>query len=461
MPFIYYVKKGGLAEGDAGRVDVSSKRTGLWNADTSSYYDSIAEALTKPTTSQSFGDFVYVSHLHDKDHGSSASVKGADNVTVVSVDNANQENYLKGAKEGNQSTSGNIFTGVVTTDQQAFLYGIHFVGDATLFLSNRDEGSVYAEDCTFELLSTNSSANFTAKRDGGKFVYKNCTFIFNNVTQFIGIANGVEFNLIGGSINTAQTRIFDLTGEGGASIFIEDFDASALATSKELISINSGDDDKLYARASRCRLPTGGTISNSTSLIPSLNVIGNSLKIGTGGSHNHYIETRSSGDIITETGIYRTVGAVFPNGVNFSSEMSSNSTCNYYKPLRYKLASFYIDTDDYTTTIDFKVHFARDGSSVAYLSDEFHIEADFNDGASDGFGASINDKPVPFATGSSPTTETSLWTGLGGTNKQMSRTLTATIGASAGNIKTGVVTIYIAFGVSSDTVFVCNKVEVS
>ena len=104
----YYVKSGGTATGDGGRE--TSQRTGTWSGTASEYYDSIKDALAA-TTDPIDDDFILVSHLHDKTitEGSSILVNstGDDNgngLIVASVDDANQDEYLPGAVEENDSS---------------------------------------------------------------------------------------------------------------------------------------------------------------------------------------------------------------------------------------------------------------------------------------------------------------------------------------------------------------------
>lgn len=455
----YYVKSGGTATGDAGRE--TTARTGAFGA-TSTYYDSIYDVFTGaiPTTAPVAGDEIYCSHLHNKTYTSSTNLMSVSNTVCISVDDANQENHLAGAKESTSGTSSSLTLCVGNTKKYAY-YGMSFISTSHIFFANGSEVHTCFYDCLFELAT--ALRNLYATGDGHSIVLYNPTFTFSGSTTTNSADNryGNHLTIIGGSITTASTMLVRAQGDAGSVTIIDDFDASAMASSAELINIDFASDDNVYAKVSRCELPTGGVICTATNLLPGLNAEGNSLKVGTGGSKNHLQAEYGSGSVTDDTAIYRTAGSAFEDTVNFSIDLTTNADASYDRPLRYKVATFYVDTNDYTSTIDFKLHYARDGSSVAYNDDDLWFDIDINDGADDGLGATITNKINPFVTGAAPTTETSLWTGLGGTNKQMSETITATIGSSAGNIQTGIVTVWANFAVASDTAFIDAQPELS
>lgn len=457
----YYVKSGGTATGDGGRA--TSKRTGAFGA-TSTYYDNIDDifAGAVPTTAITSGDYVVCSHLHAKTYSASVSSftdSKADGVSIVSVDDANQENYLRGAKETTQAGTDGSFIDA-TAGVELSIYGLDFAVDGTFALGLGIEQSFYIEDCVSELVSTGADI-FRAFQDGTFAHFKKCEFIVNNTGQSFDVSNGAVINLITCSLSgSAATSFFTLKGVGGAVIVIDSLDASAMASSSKLIDISASSNDNCVATVTRCKLPTSGVVCNSTSVVPSLNVIGESLKIGTGGGWFQFNEVLGAGDNSIDTAIYR-VAKYKVSGGEYSVDMTTNADASFHRFLRHKIATVYVDTDLYTTTVNFEVHFARNGSSVAYNSDKFWIDAAYNDGADDGLGSSVTTKPAVLATGVAPTTETALWTGLDGTNKQMSVSKSVTIGSSAGNIQSGMVDIYANFAVASDTVFVCKHVEVS
>ncbi len=101
-PGYYYVKSGGTATGDGGRTE--TQRTGLWNTTLTEFYDAIIDAVGA-TTVPGDDDFILCSDLHNSSAAHAAftlndggSESGA-GLQIISVDNANQENYKPGATD--------------------------------------------------------------------------------------------------------------------------------------------------------------------------------------------------------------------------------------------------------------------------------------------------------------------------------------------------------------------------
>ena len=186
-----------------------------------------------------------------------------------------------------------------------------------------------------------------------------------------------------------------------------------------------------------------------------------SCDVGDGYHFSHY--GSKFGQIEEDTGIYRDAGAKY-DGVNeFSSEVISDSSSytSFYDPYEALLATFHVDTDDYTTNVTFKVHLARDDSTTAFDDDEVSIRIEYADGADNALGVTWSSRAVPLATPVALDSESVAWTGLTGSFKKMSISKAITIGAAAGNIASGIVRVYLLTHAQSLTYFACPKVEVS
>lgn len=240
-----------------------------------------------------------------------------------------------------------------------------------------------------------------------------------------------------------------------ARILFEDCDFSAHSATTV---ITGAIGDAVLYEFNRCQWPTGVTIVGTAIVDPNSRVDAYGCAFGDA-SQSIYLHC-ALGTVTDELGIYRTAGA--SNGdANTAMEAISSSAVGFGVPLAIPLGSQYIDTADYTTDVTFTVHFAVDGSTTALNSDEVWMEVEHVDGADNALGVLVDTKANPLATGTAPTTETSLWTGLGGTNKQMSINKTITIGTTAGTIASGLVRVNVYLGKASQTVFVCPQVEVS
>lgn len=100
----YYVKSGGTAATTGGYT--GTQRTGAWTATTSDYWDSIWDVITNATVTPTDNDVIICSDAHAFNGTVGAHLTmnsgGAfdqEGLYIVSVDNANQENYKPGASE--------------------------------------------------------------------------------------------------------------------------------------------------------------------------------------------------------------------------------------------------------------------------------------------------------------------------------------------------------------------------
>lgn len=212
-------------------------------------------------------------------------------------------------------------------------------------------------------------------------------------------------------------------------------------------------------RLERCVLEFGVVIAPTYNTTYDGEMVLESCDVGDGYHFFHY--GNKYGQFEEDTGIYRDAGATYDGTNEFSAEIITTSLASFYTPFRQKLASFYVDTDDFTTDITFKVHLARDDSTTAFNDDEVWIEVEYNDGADNALGVVASSRPDPGAAGIALTSESVAWTGLTGSFKKMSISKTITIGVSAGNIASGAVRVNVCVAKASQTLYVCPKVELS
>jgi len=250
----------------------------------------------------------------------------------------------------------------------------------------------------------------------------------------------------GGSLIGNPTFVFDNLYRG-CHVEIEDV-GLATKTSGQLID-TSTDRGRLDFQFNRCKLADGVTLFDAVD-----HGIDGRLHLNQFQRYEH-----RRGIVATYTSIYR--------DSDRSLAMVSNADANFGDPLRVRLASRYIDTDDYTTNITFTVHFARDDSSATLFTDaEIGIEVEHMDGADpDDLGVLVTTKSEILATPLNITNEAGGWTGLAGDegtdHEVMSVAVTITIGGSAGNIATGPVTIWACLWATDQEAFVCPKVDIT
>ena len=452
--FYYYVKSGGLAIGDAGRS--ATKRTGSFAAmGASTYYDSIYDVFTGavPTTTPVAGDFVLCASDHDKTYAAATVIGIKSKVTVISVDTANAENYLSGAWERTTTAVDLTLFDTLSAPSYMGTYGMSFECADDMFLRlNRREIYMYGGEIK------SNTKDILLNFDGMLTVFHKMRINIVDINDgILTAAASVRLDDCVWVVN--NNFLFFAGGTGGGEIVIENSDLSVCTGA--LIEGTTINHDFVNAKVNRTKIGTGfvGVSATDKYVLKDKGCIFNSCDTGDG--YYFYTEEREFGTTTQDTAIYRTAGAQYDGTNGFSSEMVGNAGGEYNLPLYSYLGSMVVDTADFTTDVTFKVHFAVDGSTTALNSDEFWIEVEYVDGADNALGVIATTRADPLATGTAPTTETSLWTGLGGTNKQMSISTTATIGTTAGTITNGVVRVKAYLGKASQTVFVCPQVEVS
>lgn len=460
----FYVKSGGTCANDDGRVGTS--RTGTWTATTTLYYDSIYDLFSGvPTTAPIDGDIIICSHLHAKAHTVNRVLGINVNVLIYSVDNANQENYLKGAAE--TATAGDDLTIMGSTvNKRVKSIGVDYTAGDFMIICNGENQTVLFEDCTAGTTATGGTdrIRLSSYKDGTAVYFKNVTVTLGATAHTIDTSNS-DFYWTGGSLDTANAYLFDLAGGGGRSIFLENLDLTGLTSAvSKLLGLTGSDGTHLMVR--RCLLASGVVIDDSSTPVAlNAEIIGESVGIGSATDdlfvsiyRNYYA------DVDTETTIIKTGDALY-DGINEQTlEIDTNANANVFTPLRYNIFNGNIDTDDYTTDITFKVHCARNNGTLLQ-DNEFWIEIEYPDGQDNALGVVV-DTRGDMLSGSNITDETGGWEGLTGSegtghHVMSSSTGAITIGSSTGNIASGPIRAFCNIAVASDTVFVCPELDIS
>jgi hypothetical protein len=225
----YYTKTGGTATGDGGRA--TTQRTGAWNSTASEYYDSVVDARGA-TTQPGDGDFILISDLHNNTDSTTiilngGGVDGGAGLFLVSVDDANQENYKPGATErinsGNGSQLDLGFSGMMA--------GINYettIDATSLLRANSATTNLWKFiDCNLTCSST-STAILNTQKARSNFVFINCDM--TPQTECFGLVqDGASIYWYGGKL-IGNHPINSGTGlDGGAFIYLEGVDLSDVA----------------------------------------------------------------------------------------------------------------------------------------------------------------------------------------------------------------------------------------
>ena len=446
----YYIKSGGTATGDAGRS--VTKRTGSFTAmGTSAYYDNIYDVFAGavPTTPPS-GDIVLASSAHDHNYTTTVGCGIYAGTTLYSVDDLNADQYQRGAQE---TTLGALHGLTLFAGAGCHIEGFSFETSTGTFNPFTPYGHKIV-DCILKTGDTtvNSGWNGVNTLINTDIVATDASFTGLNTADGGGVyimRGGSISDGIGGSVFAA------FGGSNDLHIDVQDTYINADAL------FNGGATTKLIAEVQRCKLAAGMVISNSvTRTCYDFNGV-QLQSCDTGDGYHYFKHELEHGTTDEETAVYRTAGATYDGTNHFSAEMIAEATASHSGPLYFDLYNGWIDTADYTTTITAKIHFATNDAAMLVDSSKVWFEFEYADGADNALGVIATNKTDPLVSGVAPTTETSLWTGLDGTDQQLSMTVAATIGVSAGNIASGVVRIRMFLAGSSDTIFVCPQVEFS
>ena len=456
--FYYYVKKGGAALGDAGRS--ATKRTGSFAAmGTSAYYDSIYDVFAGgvPTTAPAAGDLILVSALHAKTYATNVTFGVSGFVDLYSVSDANADTYSKGASE--RITSGNHLTLFADSNACNYSKGIDFQSGYNLNVCAGAYSSATLEDCELTIINGGNRYLYASSGFGGYLKLVGVELNFSGANQGINIQKASviaeNISLTGVAVNHLFTGA-DYTS--GAATLSDSSLPSGIATA---IFNYTGTRAHSPVVIERCVLPAALPLVDTFDAFL-VELVARNLAFSNNPDTYYHFESHSRvGISSTETAIYRTAGADYDGTNGFSTEIISNANTSFSNPLRVEIYHGYVDTADYTTAVDFKVHFAVDGSAIALNSDEVYLEIEHADGADNALGVLASTAPDPLAAGVAPTTELGLWAGLTATNKQMSINKSATIGATAGTIASGIIRAYICVAKPSQTIFACPEVVIS
>ncbi len=461
----YYVKNvngtdTGTATGDAGRA--ATLRTGSFsNMGVSAYYKNIYDVFNGvPTTAPVSGDVVIVSDLHD--HRYSANTILGCSVEIISVDDANADVYKVGASEITTGGNYNLNINGGPVGNVTAMCGITLTAsnDLTIFAGEAQKLTII--DGTVGLTGASGFDNFTlGDKDGSLLVLLNTDITFGNAGQGIRAIRS-HLHWFGGSlVGTATDYLIKTTSEG-AAFKIVNVDMTALNTAVASVFTSTSSDIPIFS-LERCLLSSGVLLTSGTIETRNGYIKGESLSIGSADAYHYLQYELYNGTISEETTIIKTGGSTYDGTNEFSLEIASNSNCSYYNPVEVPVSAFSLaaggatnkldfDGTTYTGTITFTVHLARNNGTLLQ-DDEFWLEIEHSDGASNALGVLADTKPAPFAAGNNLTDEAGGWEGLTGVegtdNQVMSTSKTLTIGALADNIGPGPVRIKVCTAIDT------------
>lgn len=332
----YYVKSGGTATGDGGRT--TTQRTGTWSVTASEYYDEIGDAVGA-TTVPTDGDFILVSDLHSKT-GAAAPILNAGGATtgaglqIISVDNANQDQYKPGATE-ECSSSG------YAAGNNGLIAGIDLEGENNAF-------AITASDYRFwsvkdSVLSTNTG-RVQLLADGA------CLDLVNvdiDIASSIQIANGGRIWWRGGTWTSGATvDIINADGaNAGLTIYIEGVDLSACTGSLFDGTPSAATTDAILVKLTNCQINSSLTLPSDVFFkLPQQRFEMWGCDDSTGDDLHRYHMQDGTGKVVNNDAKFVTADTVWYGGSAKSSyEVSTTALCSHVHPFTFDLPIEYVD----------------------------------------------------------------------------------------------------------------------
>ena len=260
----YYVKNGGSATGDGGRA--TTKRTGTWNASASTYYSILEDALNA-TTAPTAGDLILWSEQSFTAPTSDSNPVVPDGVSIITVDDANQDQYKNAAFYLANPTAAYHYAiemGAVAA-MPSLKMGVHVTtgdGHATSIAEFGAEILGYSFDSTLDFDSASSKTYYLGTNYGTVALYDNAKFEATNyANQLLVLQGGNNFTFFGGSfVGMAQAIRVGLRG-GYVRFYGTDF--SGMDTNPDLVAFQ-GSEGGGSAYFYRCPLAANWSVTGET-----------------------------------------------------------------------------------------------------------------------------------------------------------------------------------------------------
>lgn len=460
----------GTATGDGGRTTV--QRTGAWSVTTTEFYKSIEDAVLA-TTPPVAGDYIFCSNLHDYDYPASLNINIPSGVFLISVDDANQEQYLRGAGEsgGKTNVSQNLHYYSADNVGSMFFRGFDFQAGFNLQFTFGTRGMHYLDDCSLTIHKLgDASAQIMVAWAGGQYARaRNCTFNWPNDTTQQGYLH-LSSNAMVDFENCTFTG--DFTNRGylgqvwsGDRVGHFKFNNADFSVCTGLTGIIKGADTTRRAiiTGNRILVPSGVPLMQS-----GYNVETNHVKVSSIGSSNeYYTDEEHMPEGIIDVDINSYLNSTYDGTTGFSTVLSTNANASFLRPLRYKLCA--IPAQDLTTTKTLFVEFLFDADGTTaeavagqLATGEFWLEAVQNDPASHALGKVISSRPADVLSPGVQHTASSAggWVGepAGAVDYVETLTLSPVIDLDTDS---GLIELWVCLGIPNATVNVCPAVSIS
>ena len=411
----YYVKAGGMAGGtNNGRETVL--RTGTWNADTSTYYATVLEAINAPN-SPAQDDYILWSTASVDAINATTQWNLPDGVSLFTVDDTDQASYLRAPSAQMDQVQTYYFslrTGSATSVPAAIQQGLFYVTGNGYGRSGSPMGPEslsFLHDMTFQTNSSSSEPYEWGDLSGGIAWFHNLNFnALVNTDQTIITGFGNVLNFVGGAV-TNNSDLCEV-GERYGLIRFTGVDMSAMVAGANLATMDSANGGG-YVEFYRCPLPANWTVTN-------LNVGAQyGVIVESCDSEFQYEVHCQQGEVNFVTSRYHDDDVFLSDGLSKGSYgFLPNTEVSYTNPLlmMHPISPRWIVAENTTPALNpnVRIKFASDATLTTKT---LWVYVCYPDAANPTAWKSVRHQLAPFELGAALATESGKWVGANTTNQ--------------------------------------------
>src|SRR3990167_644579 len=367
----FYVKSGGTATDDAGRE--TTMRTGAFEANANNF-PNVQAVFATTGTAVAAGDFILCSDLSAHAYAASVTYGTAGllwAVYVVSVDDANQEQYKAGAIEDLDGAG----TYDLNISGYVVIEGLIIrVGDD--IQPNIDSGVLFRH-CTITMTNNLNTIGVGVAFDAN-VSFENTTISWTSGTTGPAITSrrGGITHMYGGTLDGGSGTIdslFNNTSDGGGTGIFENVDMTDVT--KIITGNGAGLDDNFYVVVKKCALNGSVTFADETFIKDGQYLLVMESCSGAGREYQFFQRT-NGGDVQDNTTIYRDESEAFPSATKVRLKCTAVAATSIASPLYFDFPTQKIDLSS-ASTDTIRIYFA---STTALTNTNCWAEVYYPDG---------------------------------------------------------------------------------
>jgi hypothetical protein len=345
MPNYFYVRDDGGS--NIGTLAASSDtpystiQTGTFPAN-ANCYASLADAFdASKTTDVNDDDVIVVANDHNHSYsGASVTIALASatdsDVTIISVDPSNCDQYLSGATE---AITGSFNYSIGNNNAgKWFIKGLTIKSAQRVHLQGQDT-KYYLEDCGLELTGINAGDRIFFGSDGNIAKLVNCTLTMANVDQGISIGASGKLTMYNCTSIFSGWKRFVQGYSGNGTAYIEAYNCDFTNITEYLINSQPGDLDGGFAKFYNCQMNASAAYSAGITSGKTAEFIGCAATSGPSEYAYYYEDTWGTAEDEDDAGVYRNESTAWPSGTKTSLKIITKSTAKETHPFSITLPS--------------------------------------------------------------------------------------------------------------------------